>query len=200
MRLYLIITLSIFVISLLLSCSESNKHDGKSEKNGESINIQTDTSAPDEKVVKKKSDAPIVVKQEKLSESYTKVVEDYYDDGKKFEVNYYDYEVSESPLFHKKYYRNGQVFMEGELLEGVRQGKWISWYENGRVWSTAEYKNGKNHGSNNVYYDNGQLRYNKEYDMGTPNGLWKFYCPEGNLLGEVMYNQGEIEWEKDYMN
>lgn len=127
-----------------------------------------------------------------------KVVE-LYDDGNAFVVHYFDYEKSELPVYERKYYLSGNIFIEGELLEGNRTGKWIAKYENGQVWSVANYEDGKNHGSSMVYFENGQLRYNKEYINDVPHGLWKFYSPEGVLLGEVMYEDGEVVWENDYM-
>lgn len=187
----LVIYTLIFMIVAFSGCG--NSANNEKEDNEHEIFDQSSKS-------EKNASVSVISESDMLTEAYTKVVKDYYDDGSKFEVDYYDYEVSDNPLFHRKYYRNGQIFMEGPLLDEVRQGKWISWYENGIVWSSAEYKNGKNHGSNNVYYENGQLRYNKEYDMGVPHGLWQFFCPDGNLLGEIKYNQGEIEWENDYMN
>lgn len=131
---------------------------------------------------------------------FDEVITDYYDNGNVFTVEYFEKDGSfESPVFKRKYFRGGNLFMEGGLKDGKREGRWIAWYENGNIWSTAGYSQGVKDGESRVYYETGQLRYIQQYEMNTPKGLWKFYCPEGNLLGEIMYENGTIAWEKNYM-
>lgn len=165
---------------LLLSCSNTAKDKDKSDVKAESFqtNIKTD--------------------EELMSEKYIEVIVDRYDNGQIFHVDYYDIENPSEKAYERKFYRSGQKFMEGALVGGERHGKWLAWYENGNLWSSADYKNGKEHGSNVVYYENGQVRYTKEHINGVANGLWQFFAPDGRLLGEIMYQEGKVEWEKDY--
>jgi antitoxin component YwqK of YwqJK toxin-antitoxin module len=145
------------------------------------------------------TDTIVKTDEELMSEKYIEHVLEYYDDGQVFHVEYYDIENPSEKAYERMYFRSGEKFMEGGLKNGERHGRWTAWYENGNVWSVADYYEGNEHGSNIVRYENGTIRYQKQHDMGEPHGLWKFYAPDGRLLGEVMYNQGEIEWEKDYM-
>ena len=166
---------------LLMSCGTNNSSDDKLNDSSE---------------VKSLSFA----ETDSISQKYEEIIIDYYEDGSPFVINYYPKDKPDNIVYQRKLYRNGDIFMEGGLDNGKRQGKWVAWYENGNIWSIGNYHQGLNHGSSKVYYDNATLRYNKEYDMGTPNGLWKFYDPQANLLGEIMYENGEIAWENDYMN
>ncbi len=174
-----------FVFSLMLlitfSCADNNRE----SVNEENMDISETSSmaAADIKIPK-----------------YDEVITDYYDNGNVFTVEYFEKDGNfESPIFKRKYFRTGKLFMEGGLKEGKREGNWTAWYENGNIWSIASYSEGLRNGEGKVYYDNGQLRYIQAYDMDTPQGLWKFYCPEGNLLGEIMYESGVIVWENNYM-
>lgn len=131
---------------------------------------------------------------------YDEVITDYYDDGGVFTVEYFEKDGNyDESVFRRKYYRSGNVFIEGDLFQGQRHNKWIAWYDNGMVWSMATYYKGDKHGESKVYYENGQLRYTQKYDQGVPNGLWQFYCPDGILLGEIMYEEGIIAYENNFM-
>ncbi len=146
-----------------------------------------------------KTEINLIRGEDVIKQKYDEKITEFYDDGQALTAEYYDKENPSEPVFMRKYYRSGKNFIEGPLENGKRHGKWIAWFENGNIWSTGNYYNGLEHGASKVFYENSQIRYNKEHDMGIPHGLWKFYCPEGNLLGEIMYEQGEIEWENNYM-
>ena len=63
----------------------------------------------------------------------------------------------------KEYY-DGDLFFEGEYLNGKRNGKGKQYYY-GKLVFEGEYLNGKRNGKAKEYYDNGNLIFEGEYLM-----------------------------------
>jgi len=59
--------------------------------------------------------------------------------------------------------KNGKIIEIGTLVEGKREGKWISYHENAQVESEGLYKNDKKTGEWTWYYDNGTLCCKEKY-------------------------------------
>lgn len=94
---------------------------------------------------------------------------------------------------HREYHENGQLKMEGPMVNGKRHGVWISWYENGLKWSETTFSHGIKSGRTVTYYDNGMMRYNGEYANDERVGVWHFYNEEGKLDKKVDHDKGETE-------
>lgn len=93
----------------------------------------------------------------------------------------------------REYHENGQLKMEGPMVNGKRHGVWTSWYENGLKWSETTFSHGIKSGRTITYYDNGMMRYNGEYDNDERVGVWNFYNQEGVLEKQVDHDKGETE-------
>lgn len=139
---------------------------------------------------------PEILKEDSLAKELDVVVADTFDNGSPLKIAYVDDNNPNDVKYEKKFYQSGNIFMEGPLKDARRDGKWIAWYENGVIWSVGYYVNGLKHGASEVYYENGQTRYTKNYEEDVAEGLWQFYDEQGNLLGEVMYENGQILWQK----
>ena len=87
----------------------------------------------------------------------------------------------------KRYYNNGQLEYQSEILNDVLHGETKYWYENGYLKSRVIYKNGKLHGIKNVYYINGQKKYDVNYEYGQKHGYENWY-----------YENGQIKSQKEY--
>lgn len=99
----------------------------------------------------------------------------------------------------KQYYSgSGKIYIEGELKNEKREGKWLAWYENGILWSMGYYKDGKKEGPNEAYYTNGNLRYSKFYKNDKSEGLAKFFNPHGELIAEIEFKNDSIINRIDY--
>ena len=79
------------------------------------------------------------------------------------------------------YYESGQVYMQGSLKDGLREGDWQSFHPDGRTQSVGTYINGLREGYGAAYYENGNLLYEGYYHEGKECGTWKFYDEIGEL-------------------
>ena len=105
-------------------------------------------------------------------------------------------------------YFNGKIFLEGNLLNGEKNGKFKKYDYGGRIVFEGNYSNGLKYGKGKSYYQ-GDLRFDAEYLDGKLYGKGKEYC-NGQLLfdGEYLYNfrikgknylDGKLEYEGDYL-
>ena len=58
----------------------------------------------------------------------------------------------------KKLYDNGQVAIEGKVVNGLREGEWKWYYPDGKLKRTSIYKKGKKNGKTIYFYPNGKKR------------------------------------------
>ena len=63
----------------------------------------------------------------------------------------------------KEYYSNGNLYSEGEYLNGKKHGKGKSYYTNGNIAFEGEYLNGKRNGKGKEYDKVGTLKFVGEY-------------------------------------
>lgn len=78
--------------------------------------------------------------------------------------------------------------IEGETVDGLRQGPWVSYYPNGMVWSECTYVDGLEEGTYRAYRPNGHPYYVGHYTQGKPTGTWEYYDDEGNLVATEKYD------------
>ena len=83
---------------------------------------------------------------------------------------------------------NGSLLMEGDKLNGTRNGVWTSYTEQGRVQSRNDYVDGVLQGQSIVFRPNGAVYYQGEHRDGKQVGPWKFYDEQGNLTKTVVYD------------
>ncbi len=127
----------------------------------------------------------------------------------------------DSTLNHGPYvewYPSGEKYMQGNYVEGVRQGAFTSWHENGKICKTQTYADGKLEGSWPIFRDDGtkekevgfhadqrsgvwkyydatgkQLTAQEEYKDGKANGVWTLWRAEGKPLKEQHFTNGEVD-------
>ncbi len=58
----------------------------------------------------------------------------------------------------EKLYDNGQVAIEGKVVDGLREGEWKWYYPTGKLKRTSIYKKGKKNGKTVYYWPNGNKR------------------------------------------
>ena len=90
--------------------------------------------------------------------------------------------VKRNDLFYKKFSDvpfTGKItsgFLQGELIDGKREGEWISYNDNGTLRWKMNYKNNKALGCRTSFHDNGQLWGKGCYDEnGMRTGKWVTY-------------------------
>lgn len=89
--------------------------------------------------------------------------------------------------FEQIKYSNGKVKMEGNVENGLREGKWTSFYEDGMIWSETNFSKGQKDGATTTWYPSGVKRYEGFYKQNRETGIWKFYDENGNLVQEKKY-------------
>lgn len=82
-------------------------------------------------------------------------------------------------------YPNGVKKMEGKLVNGKRQGKWIAYYENGIKWSEGVFVDGLREGNSIVYYESGKKKMEGKYHENQKVGLWKVWEEDGSLVQTI---------------
>ena len=90
---------------------------------------------------------------------------------------------------HKEYHENGQLKIEGEMVNGKRHGLWKSFYPDGKKWSETTFENGAKTGRTVTFYENGMMRYQGQYTNNERSGVWKFYNEEGALEKTVDHDE-----------
>lgn len=119
------------------------------------------------------------------------VITDYYDDSTKMITD--QVYLNDSMRVLKTYYfRNGQIYMVGDLINDVRDGEWKAYSEDGHLLTVGSYKNGLDHGLKTVYFENGNIRYQGNFENGKKVGIWKFYTKDGKLAKELDLSLGQV--------
>lgn len=136
---------------------------------------------------------PKVLAKDTLANVYDYSVTDTFDSGETRRIRFYDKADSTTATYEKRYYKNGNICMEGPLdSNNLRNGRWKAWYESGEIWSEGDYIHGLRNGENKVYYVNGKVQYNKKYVNDTAEGIWSFYLEDGTEALKVIYEKGKV--------
>ena len=114
----------------------------------------------------------------------------------------------------KEYDSYHKLTMEGEYLDGKRNGKWKKYDSDNNIIFEGEYVNGKMNGEIKIFYNGGQLELEGEYLNDEKNGFIKeYYYETGKLKFEGLYlngkkngkgkkynYKGELEFDGEYLN
>ena len=96
---------------------------------------------------------------------------------------------------HGKYveYEEGYLYMEGQMVNGLAEGKWTG-YEYGRVVWTEDVKNDITITLTEfLYHDNGQIAEKNSYNGSEElHGISETYHNNGQLESKTLYEDGEI--------
>lgn len=141
----------------------------------------------------KEKNVPEVLVTDTLANVYEYTVTDTFDSGEVRRIRFFDKADSTKIKYEKRYYKNGNICMEGPLdSNGLRDGRWTAWYECGKLWSIGDYKHGLRNGDNKVYYVNGEVQYNKSYVNDTAEGIWTFHLEDGTEAMKIVYEKGRV--------
>ena len=73
---------------------------------------------------------------------------------------------------YKRYHYTGELYIKGKYVDGLKEGKWISFKKNGDKSSITLYQNGKANGVYTEYHKNGILSKSGFYNDGKRIGRW----------------------------
>ncbi|HET6243267.1 MAG: hypothetical protein H0V01_01755 [Bacteroidetes bacterium] len=88
---------------------------------------------------------------------------------------------------HKTFYKNGQLRIQGNMLNGKREGKWVSFYEDGMPWSETWFDKGRKHGSTTTWNSDGKKYYEGHFENNKESGKWTYWDENGSVIKEVEY-------------
>jgi antitoxin component YwqK of YwqJK toxin-antitoxin module len=114
---------------------------------------------------------------------------------------------------------NNDSLISGYLIDGQRDGLWLTYNNDGSIFTINYYENGMLNGESFAYNENGELFdygnytnnkpdgkwttfYSKKnnriastgnYSIGKKEGIWDFYYPNGMLMKKVKYIDGDIK-------
>lgn len=124
--------------------------------------------------------------QDKKVHQVQKVVYNYAETDIPWIVYYYDVIGEDSTWVEEKWYHeNGELQLEGKIVDNLREGEFKGYYPTGELMSVGTFVKGKREGKGKIYYTNGMVSTENEYHDGNPSGIWKYYDEEGNLIDVV---------------
>ena len=94
------------------------------------------------------------------------------------------------------WYDDGQVKMQGEYIDGVRDGLWRSWWSDGIMRGEGRLYRNKRIGTWTMWHENGQKRIETSYDKGLTHGRSTTWDAEGNVVetGEYVRKKKHGIW------
>lgn len=91
------------------------------------------------------------------------------------------------------YHDNGQLDSKGEYKNGEMNGAWVYYHNNGILIGKGNWHKGKRDGLWERYYNNGRLWYKGQYNKGVQHGHWATYEHDGQLTEKGHYQNGKKE-------
>lgn len=124
-----------------------------------------------------------------------KIVERY-EDGK-IKTVYYQVNA-ENHGSYKSYFRNGFKEIEGNFIEGKKNGKFIYFDSTGVKRKEAYYQNDLMHGTIYDYYPKGQFAGISNFEKGIRNGEGITYYKNGDVRFKTYFENGERIFFNEY--
>jgi antitoxin component YwqK of YwqJK toxin-antitoxin module len=97
---------------------------------------------------------------------------------------------------YKKWYDNGQLFVQKQYVEGKEQGEYKRWNDDGQLIVLSHYVDGKYHGEYKQWYENGQLEIQTQYIEGKYHGEYKSWHRGANNSVE---DRGQLHIQTHYI-
>ena len=90
--------------------------------------------------------------------------------------------------------RFSPLHYQGSLVNGKREGPWVTYKSDGRLWMKSSYKNGKQEGHWEEYWTStGQLSQRGHFKDGKQEGLFDFYWEDGRPRAKGRFRNGKFE-------
>ena len=86
-----------------------------------------------------------------------------------------------SKQIHVKYYT------EGKVINGKREGIWLTYSDQGNLLFKTHYKKGSHNGVWESYHENGNIKLKGNYKVSKLIGIWQSFSENGVLIDEVEF-------------
>ena len=108
------------------------------------------------------------------------------------EINYEDILKSKFDSEYKEYSNNGKTIIQGNYVNGLKDGKWNYFSESGNLTSEEVYEKGILNGMYARYYDNNKLYEKGNMTNGKKNGDWVYKYYDGALKSIYNYKDSLV--------
>ncbi len=119
----------------------------------------------------------------------TQMQSDKYDNGEprlQREVSRYSDNSFESNGVYREYFKNGQIFVEGQFSKDDPVGEWTYYHENGQVAKKVTYVDGKPDGVVESFDPQGRTLARRQYASGARDGDWTTYEPSEDESADLV--------------
>jgi len=90
-------------------------------------------------------------------------------------------------------HENGKPFIRGEFVNGLKEGRWVSYDSTGQLKSEEFFIKDRWDGVRKTYYSNGQVEREMRFTQGINNGLQKEFYENGQLKVQFTFVNGKKE-------
>ncbi len=90
------------------------------------------------------------------------------------------------------FYTNGEYEKYGLIVNDKNTGTWRYFYSDGQLESIGSFQDNKPEGKWVSYYPNGRMKTEGEYIEGEQHGWWKYYNEEGELINVYIFGNGML--------
>ena len=126
--------------------------------------------------------------QDKAPKQVQKVIHCYAETDVPYVTYIYEVVGTDSIWIAEKWYHeNGELMLEGTVVDNQREGEYRGYYPTGELMSVGTFVKGKRQGKGKIYYENGQVNVINEYCDGKPCGIWEYFDEDGNFAGVKEY-------------
>jgi len=110
------------------------------------------------------------------------------------------YKYGSNELFTGLVIDTSDVIISFEVVNGIKNGAFITFYRNGKYEKYGLIEDNKNVGEWCYFYPNGQLESTGSFENNKSNGRWAFYYPDGKIKMEGTYKDSEQHGRWKYFN
>ena len=98
-------------------------------------------------------------------------------------VYYYEVQGTDTTWVKEAWFHdNGNLNLEGAIVNNKREGKWESYYPTGELMSVGNFKNGLREGRGVIFFKNGNTSIDVYYHEGKQCGVWTYFNEDGIIL------------------
>ena len=89
-------------------------------------------------------------------------------------------------------YKNGKLGGETYYIDGIKEGKDLSYYEDGKILRETIYKNGVIVGEEKYYHPNGKIKSTETYDANGKRAERNMFDLDGEKYSKTTYRDGKL--------
>ena len=101
-------------------------------------------------------------------------------------------------VLEKRFYDDGTVLWEGEVVDGCLHGFSKYYFLDGTLSSSCLYRKGKKDGKEFFYRKEGGITCLKQYHEGYLHGVQEYYFANGNIKTKLYYDKGFLAGVEQY--